>query len=59
MLVDNPDIQRAFITDMNRNPDNVILTIAIRHEYTFKMDIPKDKYDAFLIMELPSLGGIH
>ncbi len=52
MLENRPEIQRAFITDMKSNSDNVILSLAIRDQYTFEMLIPKHKYDAFLILEL-------
>lgn len=50
MLTDNPDIQRAFITDAESNKDNVILTMVIRDKYSFEMLIPKTKYDAFAIL---------
>ena len=50
MLADNPDIQRAFVTDAESNKDNVILTMVIRDKYSFEMLIPKTKYDAFAIL---------
>lgn len=56
MLAENPDSQRAIITDLDSDPDNVILTIAIRNQYTFEMQIPKDKYDAFAILEMINKG---
>jgi|CXWL01.1.fsa_nt_gi hypothetical protein len=52
MLAENPDSQRAFITDAAEDPDNVILTMAIRDLYTFEMSIPREKYDAFLLVEV-------
>lgn len=52
MLADNPEIKRAFVTDTEADPDNVILTMAIRDQYTFEMMIPREKYDAFLLLEL-------
>lgn len=59
MLADNPETQRAFITDLNSDLDNVILTMAIRDVATFEMLIPKDKYDAFLILELLNHEMVH
>ena len=52
MLKDNPDSKRAFVTDTESDPDNVILTLAIRDQYSFEMLIPKHKYDPFLLLEL-------
>ena len=59
MLEKNPDSQRAIITDLNGDPDNAVLTIAIRDQYTFEMQIPKDKYDAFALLEMINKGLIH
>ncbi len=56
MLTENPDSQRAIITDLNNDSGNVILTIAIRDQYTFEMQIPKDKYDAFTLLEMINKG---
>lgn len=58
MLADNPDIQRAFVTDTESDPDNVILTIAIRDQCTFEMTIPKTRYDSFMLLELISKGSM-
>ena len=52
MLAENPDTQRAFITDTEADPDNVILTMAIRDKYSFEMLIPKKKYDGFIVLEV-------
>ena len=52
MLADQPGIQRTFLTDSEADPQHVIVTIAIRDQYTFEMTIPREKYDAFLIVEL-------
>lgn len=57
MLGKNPDSQRAIITDLESDPDNAILTIAIRDQYTFEMLVSKDKYDPFLMLELLTGGG--
>ncbi|MER2513774.1 MAG: hypothetical protein ABTQ25_15365 [Nitrosomonas ureae] len=58
MLADNPNTQRALITDTESYPDSVILTIAIRDLYSFEMSVPKDKYDPFVILELISEGAV-
>ena len=58
MLVDKPDSQRAIIADLNSDPDNVILTITLRDQYTFEMLISKDKYDAFVLLELIEKGAL-
>ena len=52
MLDEKPEIQRSFITDIDSDPDNVIVTMAIRNQYTFEMEVPKDKHDAFAMIEL-------
>ena len=57
MLAERLDTQRAIITDMDSDPDNVILTIAIRDQYVFEMTIPKHRYDALALLEMThSLG---
>jgi len=52
ILAEQPDSQRAFITDLESDPDNAILSMAIRNVATFEMIIPRGKYDAFLLLEL-------
>ena len=51
ILADDPKAPRAIIADTNADPDNVILTIAIRNQYSFEMTIPKAKYDPFTLLE--------
>ena len=58
MLVENPDSQRAIITDLDSDHDSVILTIAIRNQYTFEMQIPKHKYNGFMMLELIKKGSV-
>lgn len=58
MLAERPEIQRAFLTDIDGDPDNVILTIAIRDQYTFEMQIPKDKYDPFAVLGIIQKSGM-
>lgn len=52
ILAKNTDTQRAILTDTNADHDNVILTIAIRDQCTYEMQIPKNKYDGFAILEM-------
>lgn len=58
ILADNPETKRATIIDLNSDPENVILVIAIRDQYTFEMQIPKYKYDGFLLLELIAKGSV-
>lgn len=52
MLANNPEIQRAFVTDTESDPHNVILMMAVRDKYSFEMHIPKSKYDPFAVLEV-------
>lgn len=52
MLADNPESKRAIIPDLDSDPDNVIMTIAIRDQCTFEMQIPKHKYDGLALLEM-------
>lgn len=58
MLADQPDTQRAIIADLDSDPDNVILTVAIRGKYSFEMDVPKHLYDGFMLLELIEKGSL-
>ncbi|MXS83691.1 hypothetical protein [Nitrosomonas oligotropha] len=58
MLEDRPEIQRAFVTDTETDSKYVIVTIAIRGQYSFDMQIPKDRYDPFLLLEIIERGGV-
>ena len=57
ILDDKPDIQRAFITDSEADPKNVIVTIAIRNVASFEITISKSRFDPFLFLELIERGG--
>ena len=52
ILADDLKAPRAIIADMDSDPDNVILTIAIHNQYSFEMTIPKAKYNPFTWLEL-------
>ncbi|QOJ24680.1 MAG: hypothetical protein HRU78_14375 [Gammaproteobacteria bacterium] len=58
ILAKTPDTQRAFVVDTAADPKHVIVTIAIRDQYTFEMQIPKYKYDPFMLLELIERGAI-
>lgn len=59
MLAENRKLQRAIITDLDGDPDNVILTIAIRDRCTFEMLVPREKYDGFLLLEILNRAVAH
>ena len=52
MLSEKPDSQRTISSDLESDPDNVILTIAIRNSATFEMLIHKYKYDGLVLLEM-------
>lgn len=53
MLKAAPNTQRAIYTDINSDPHNVILTVAVRAcQQTCEMLIPKTKYDPWKLLEL-------
>jgi hypothetical protein len=56
-LAAEPDKQRVAIFDPNCAPDAVICTVAIRGVGTFEMQIPKDRYDPFLVLDVLSRSG--
>jgi hypothetical protein len=52
MLGAEPEALRAVYLDADSDPNNVILSIAIRQVATCEMLIPKDKYDPWRLLEL-------
>ena len=58
MLDDRPEIQRAFVTDSESDPDNVILAMAVRGVGTCELLIERQKYDPFLLLELIQKGSV-
>lgn len=52
ILAENPKTQRAIISELETDPDHAILTIAIRDQYTFELQIPKHRYDGLTLLEL-------
>lgn len=52
MLEDQPGTERVVVTDTSIDPNNVILTIGIRNQYTFEMLISKHRYDGLALLEM-------
>lgn len=59
MLEAAPNTQRAIHTDINSDPHNVILTVAVRNLATCEMLIPISKYDPWRLLELIEQHGVH
>lgn len=58
MLQAEPGTQRTIYTDTDTDLHNVIIAIAVRAcQQTCEMLIPKDKYDAFRLLELIERHG--
>ncbi len=52
MLAEHPEARYALVTDLESDPEAVILAIAIRGRATCEFQIPREKYDGILLMEL-------
>ncbi len=52
MLAQTPDIAHAFVSTDDAEPDNAIVTIAVRGKATCELRMPQDRYDGFALMEL-------
>lgn len=52
LLQNNPESARAVTVDSDSDPDNVILTIAIRSTATFEMTVQKSRFDPFQLFSL-------
>jgi hypothetical protein len=50
--------KRAVYADKDSDPDNVILAIAIRHFYTFEMEVPKTNFDSLQLLALVDKAGL-
>ena len=57
MLADNPAIRYAITTDTEADPEAVILTLVIRDKATCELQIPRAKYDPFLLLHLIARHG--
>ena len=52
MLTETPRIMRAMTNDLDSDPSNVIITIAVRGMGTCEALIPKQDYDDFKLMDI-------
>lgn len=52
MLDEDPDIERAYYTDIASDRENVVLAVGIRGVATFDMLIPRGNYDPMKFMEM-------
>jgi len=52
ILAENPEQQRAIFTDIDSDPNNVILTIALRGLSICVVHISKARYDPFQLLDL-------
>jgi len=52
MLEADPRALRAMCTDVQSDPNNVILTIAMRGKATCEMYVTKEKFDSFQLLTL-------
>ena len=61
MLSQNPTARYAFQTDLEADPEIVLLTLAIRGEATCELRILRAKYDGFLLFDLVRRhsGAVH
>lgn len=57
MLAERPGVRYAVLTDTETDPEAVILALAIRGVGTCELRIPREKYDAFLLLDLIEKHG--
>lgn len=57
MLAADPALRRAVHADMGSDPDNAILTIAIRHVASFEMKVSKANYDSWQLALVSKAGA--
>ena len=57
MLENSPGIKYALTTDTNSDPDSVLLMLAIPGKATCEFQVPRDSYDAFLLLDLIEWHG--
>ena len=57
MLADNPRIRYAVTTDIDADPEAVILALAIRGMASCELRIQKTKYDPVLLLHLIERHG--
>ena len=52
MLRESPTIKYAAVTDDQADPDAVIVTLAIRGQATCELNIPREKWDGVIFLQL-------
>jgi len=52
LLATNPTARYALVTDLESDPERVLLALAIRGKATCELHIPSAKYDPFLLLDL-------
>ena len=52
MLQSNPTARYAVLTDLQSDPEAVVLTLAIRGKAICELPIPRKKYDGLLLLDL-------
>jgi hypothetical protein len=57
MLADHPEARYAFVTDMQADPEAVIVALAIRGRATCELRIPRERYDGTLLLDLIEKHG--
>jgi hypothetical protein len=59
LLAANPSVRYALVTDIEADPEAVIVVLAIRGRVSCELRIPREKYDPFLLLDLiERYGGI-
>lgn len=57
LLAANPSARYALVTDLESDPEAVILTLAIRGRATCELRIPREKWDGVLFLDLLERHG--
>ena len=57
MLNANSELEYALISDIDSDPDSVLLTLGMRGKATCELEIPRAKYDGVLLLELLKRHG--
>jgi len=55
LLQADPERRMAVITDIDSEPDHVIVTVGIRDQATADLAIPRSRYDGIRVLELIQL----
>ncbi len=58
-MLEESDKPRAFYVDDQTDQHNVIVAVAIRGAATCEIEIPRNKYDPFLVLEIIDKNATH